>query len=124
MACIKKRDGRTHGITDEPNNMPHQLFQSWEHKTTSGCPLMFVILNCSELPPIHSKSSESHPRRRRSALLQTRGQKTLYRRLPHIKGISEEKSKFHYLTDTVSLIQVRFINFIPMQFFHKSLHTP
>ena len=24
----------------------------------------------------------------------------------------------------MSIVQVRFINFIPMQFFHKSLHTP
>ena len=38
--------------------------------------------------------------------------------------MDKHKIKFETATAIVYHIQVRFINFIPMQFFHKSLHTP
>lgn len=44
-----------------------------------------------KLPPIHSESSNSRQRRRRSALLQTHGRRHSYRRLPQIQSISNEK---------------------------------
>ena len=50
--------------------------------------------------------------------------------------LTGEKGYFHFIslkliklklfssTEVLENVQVRFLNFIPMQFFHKSLHTP